>query len=72
MKTQIFSVIGMTCNGCEKVVHNIITALHGIHTVTINLSAQLATVEYDETLIHVNTIIQALEEEGYDVTLHPH
>lgn len=69
MKTQTFSVTEMTCDGCVNAVQNAINALNGIGQVLVNRAEQIATVEYDDTIVQPQAIINAIEEAGYDAAL---
>ena len=54
---QKFNVKGMTCSACSASVEKNIKKLEGAKDVNVNLITNSMTVEYDETILDNNEII---------------
>ncbi|MCI5679381.1 MAG: heavy metal translocating P-type ATPase [Bacteroidales bacterium] len=66
---QKFDVTGMTCSACSAHVEKAVGKLEGIRTVNVNLLQNSMVVEYDETALHTEDIIKAVESGGYGASL---
>ncbi len=66
---QKFDVTGMTCSACSAHVEKAVEKLEGIRTVNVNLLQNSMIVEYDETSLHTEDIIKAVESGGYGASL---
>ncbi len=66
---QKFDVTGMTCSACSAHVEKSVGKLEGIRTVNVNLLQNSMVVEYDETALHTEDIIKAVESGGYGASL---
>lgn len=62
---QKFDVTGMTCSACSAHVEKSVNGLCGIQSVNVNLLQNSMVVEYDETKLHTEDIIQAVQSGGY-------
>lgn len=60
-------VEGMTCNHCEKAINDTLTALNGVNTVEVHLKEGTVNVTYSEEKVAVSQMVEAIEEQGYDV-----
>ncbi len=67
MSKVVLNVEGMSCQHCVKAVTNAVIALEGVSAVDVSLEEKTAAVEYDDKLVSLETIKEAIEEEGYDV-----
>lgn len=63
---QTFDVMGMTCASCSAHVDKSVRNCPGVEAVNVNLLSENMEVEYDETKISPETIIQAVQKGGYD------
>lgn len=69
MTTISMQISGMTCGHCVTAVRK---ALEAVPSATVEqLAIGSATVAYDESATTANGIAQAVEDEGYAVTLTP-
>ncbi len=69
MTTVSMQISGMTCGHCVSAVRK---ALEAVPSATVEqLAIGSATVSYDESATTANVITQAVEDEGYAVTLTP-
>ena len=60
------NISGMTCSHCEKAVENALKSVSGSEKVKVDLAGGKATVEGPADL---QTLIQAVEREGYSATV---
>ena len=69
MKERIFSP-DIECESCTKVIGKVFKQLQGIESCTIK--GNYIDVEYDESLIHRENILQAIKSKGYRASLKPY
>ncbi len=69
MKTDIIKVEGMSCGHCEIAVQDAIRKLPGVKKAKANKRKKEASVEYDETLVTLEQIIEAVNATGYGCKL---
>ena len=60
-------VEGMTCQHCQKRVHNAIATLDGVTMVNVDLEAGEVVVSYDSSMIDIEEIKQAVRDADYQV-----
>ena len=65
MKTEKFSVTGMTCAACQANVTRCVQKLEGVDNVDVNLLSRQMTVKYDEERISSGSIEAAVTGIGY-------
>lgn len=68
VKTSIL-IKGMTCSSCELKVENTLRNLDGVLFAKVSLANANASIEYDENVITIATIIKAIDEEGYEAAI---
>ena len=61
-----FSIGGMTCAACVNSVEGILRDLPGVKRAVVALATSLGEVEYDQTLISKEDIINAIEDAGFE------
>ncbi|OAD03208.1 hypothetical protein MUCCIDRAFT_143399 [Mucor lusitanicus CBS 277.49] len=66
-KTLVLSVQGMTCQSCVKSITKACTALNGMVSIDVDLHGAMATVIYQPNLLAPQTVINTIEECGFDV-----
>lgn len=62
---QTFTVSGMSCENCSAHVEKAVKSLSGIQSVQVSLETNSMVVDFDTAAVDANTIIAAVEEEGY-------
>lgn len=67
MKKQ-YQVTGMTCAACSAAVEKAVRKLDGVQNVTVNLLQNSMQVEYIDTTLSSQQVIQAVEKAGYQAT----
>ena len=66
---QKFDVTGMTCSACSAHVEKAVSKLEGIQTVNVNLLQNSMVVEYDDTALSADDIINAVKSGGYGASV---
>ncbi|HLN14591.1 MAG TPA: cation transporter [bacterium] len=67
MADVILSVPDMSCEHCERTVRGALGPLEGVRSVTVDLRAKQVRVAYDERLVSVDRMKDALRQEEYPV-----
>jgi Cu+-exporting ATPase len=65
MKKEVIKITGMSCASCSARVEKQLNNKEGIHTATVNLATNRATITYDNSKIKVTEILKLIEELGY-------
>ena len=65
MKKVKFDIQGMTCSSCSAHIERAVKKLEGIKSINVNLLSNNMTVEYDETILNNDKIINAVIDAGY-------
>ncbi|OXM15491.1 copper chaperone CopZ [Paenibacillus herberti] len=65
MKTEVLQVKGMSCGHCVSSVEGAVKEAGG--AAKVDLADGKVTVEFDEAKLSLQTIKEAIEEQGYDV-----
>ena len=67
MKNVTLNVEGMSCSHCVNAVTKAVSALEGVSGVNVDLEGKTVTVDFDADQVSLESIKEAIEEEGYDV-----
>ena len=65
LQKEQFDITGMTCSACSARVEKSVAKLHGIQEVSVNLLKNSMVASYDETVLGMNEIVEAVEKAGY-------
>lgn len=66
---QKFDVMGMTCASCQAHVQKSVSKLDGVNNCNVNLLSENMEVDYDDSKLTPDQIIQAVRNGGYDAKL---
>lgn len=67
MKNEVFTVNGMKCNMCKSKVENALCALNGVSRAVASVENKNVEVEYDETLVGIETMKEAVDDTGFEL-----
>ncbi|HEM6576828.1 heavy metal translocating P-type ATPase [Streptococcus suis] len=67
MKQASYPIQGMTCASCAMTVEKAVGKLVGIEEASVNLATEKLSVSYDEKLLGLEDIRQAVEKAGYQL-----
>lgn len=65
MSNATLNVEGMSCGHCVSAVEKAVSGVGA--AAKVDLSSKTVAVEYDENKVSLNTIKEAIEDQGYDV-----
>lgn len=68
IKKVTLNVEGMSCSHCVAAVNNAVNSLDGISNAKVDLEGKTVTVEYDDDKVALDSIKEAIEDQGYDVS----
>lgn len=60
-----YSIQGMTCAACQLSVQKSVATLKGVNEVQVNLLTHAMTVDFDDTIVQSDTIVDEVKEAGY-------
>ena len=66
---QDFDIQGMSCAACSSRIEKSVSKLEGIHQVNVNLLTNHMQVDYDESVLNNQKIIDCVVNAGYGATL---
>lgn len=66
MKTEKFDVTGMTCSACVAHVERSVRKLDGVQDVNVNLLTNSMSVEFEDSALTTDKIIESVQDAGYD------
>ncbi|ACL76066.1 copper chaperone CopZ [Ruminiclostridium cellulolyticum] len=71
MAKEITDIIveGMSCTHCVNSIKNAVGSLNGVQKVDVDLATKKVTVEFDPEVVKGKQIKDAIEDQGYDVTM---
>ena len=64
---QVITVDGMHCGHCQQAVEGAVRELAGVTKADVDLAAKTLTVEFDEAVVTLAQIEEAVEDQGFDV-----
>lgn len=67
MITETIVVPAIHCDHCRRSIEGALAPLDGVARATVDIDARQVTVDYDEATIDRGTLIDAIEDQGYDV-----
>lgn len=69
MKNIIIKIKGMGCQNCVNAVSESLKELEGISKVNVSLEKESAEVEFDETKINTDKMIETIKELEYEASI---
>jgi Cu+-exporting ATPase len=67
MIRDTLTISGMTCAACAKRIEKIAGKQKGVINATVNFATEKLTVEYDESVIQIPSIREAVVGIGYEI-----
>ena len=67
MTTKQLRIGGMYCAACSANLERVLNRRKGILSATVNIATEMASVQYDETVIGMEGITEAVENAGFEV-----
>ncbi len=67
MTTSTISVPGIHCDHCKSSIEGALNQLPGVTTAEVSVPERTVTVDYDERQVTIESLRDAVIEQGYDV-----
>ena len=67
MTSRTFNVPDIHCSGCAASIEGAVGNLDGVEDVKVKLDDHTVDVSFDESNIQVDSIVDAIEDQGYIV-----
>ncbi|USL44390.1 copper chaperone CopZ [Priestia megaterium] len=67
MEKVTLTVRGMSCGHCVKSIEGSVGELNGVQHVEVNLNEAKVTVEFDQNKVSLESIKEAIDDQGYEV-----
>ena len=67
MTSKTFSVPDIHCGGCAASIEGAVGGLDGVEDVKVTLESRSVDVSFDESALDVDSIVSAIEDQGYVV-----
>ncbi|KAG7391310.1 serine/threonine protein kinase Ran1 [Phytophthora pseudosyringae] len=64
----MFVVGGMTCTSCSNSVENALKQTEGVISAVVSFATEKATVRFDKDLVGIRTLVETVEDIGYDAS----
>lgn len=58
---------GMHCRSCEMLVKEALEGLKGVNTVEASHKSGVVSVDFDDSKINQDKVVQVIEKEGYEI-----
>ena len=63
----VLNVPSVSCNHCKMAIETAVGGLDGVAVADVDVEQKTVTVEFDDTTVSLETIEEAVAEEGYEV-----
>lgn len=67
--TSIISIEGMTCQSCVRNIESVVSGLHGVHSVKVDLAAKQGTVVHNPQVTTGDQIAERIDDMGFEAKL---
>lgn len=67
MTEKTLPVPAVHCDHCVSSIEGAVSALEGVESVKVDLDSKDVTVRFDEGRVPLASIVEAIEDQGYDV-----
>ena len=67
MLTETISVPEIHCDHCKTSIEGALASIGGVERAAVDIPARTVTVTYDEAPVPPGDLVEAIEEQGYEV-----
>ncbi len=67
MSTRTIAVPEIFCGTCKSAIEGALNPLEGVDRAVVDIEARQVTVDYDDAVIGPEALVEAIEEQGYEV-----
>jgi copper chaperone len=65
--TETISVPEIHCDHCKMSIEGALASIGGVERATVDIPARTVTVSYDDASVDHGDVVQAIEQQGYEV-----
>jgi copper chaperone len=69
MVTETISVPEIHCDHCKASIEGALEPIAGVQRATVDIPAKAVTVTYDEASVGRDRLVEAIEQQGYEVPM---
>jgi len=70
MSTMTLSVPDISCDHCKMSIEGAVRPLTGVDSVEVHIDAKTVDITWDDSTLTLATIVDAIEDQGYEVDGH--
>lgn len=67
MTTLTLNVPDISCGHCKSSIEGAVGGLAGVDKVEVHIEPKTVDLEFDDAQVTLDSIVEAIEEQGYDV-----
>jgi copper chaperone len=67
MVTETLSVPEIHCDHCKSSIEGALGSIGGVEGVSVDIAARTVTVAYDDASVDRGDLVEAIEQQGYEV-----
>jgi copper chaperone len=67
MATETIAVPEIHCDHCKTSIEGALATIGGVERANVDIAARTVTVRYDEASVDRGVLVEAIEEQGYEV-----
>jgi copper chaperone len=67
MATETISVPEIHCDHCKSSIEGALASIGGVDGATVDVAARTVTVTYDDASVSHGDLVEAIEQQGYEV-----
>lgn len=64
---ETYPVIGLSCASCVKKIETVLNKTEGVIEANVNFASEKATIEYDDEMISMDKLADAVKSIGYEL-----
>lgn len=69
MANLILNVPDISCDHCKMSIEGAVNELNGVESAMVDVAEKSVAVSYDDGVLTRDAIVEAIEEQGYDVAV---
>lgn len=70
MRKELLDIKGMSCTACSSRIEKVVGRMQGVQQISVNLLTNNAQIEYDETLVKEQDILNRIAKLGFSASVH--
>ncbi|MDX1447485.1 MAG: copper ion binding protein [Acidimicrobiia bacterium] len=67
MTNTTLDVPTISCGHCKSSIEGAVSGLSGVNKVEVGIESKRVEIDFDESAVNLDTIVETIEAQGYDV-----